>query len=100
MDPRKRILLPSQHGTLTPGLDCKDQQVRDTSDDEPLKAAILAAIADKLTHLILMPKDKITSDLSLSNIGMDSMLAAEFSSAEEFARFLDEHGGSDPRSPI
>ena len=54
------------------------QQVRDTGDHESLKAAILASIADKLTDLILMPKDKITSDLSLSNIGMDSLLAAEF----------------------
>jgi hypothetical protein len=43
-----------------------------------LEAACFDVLAGKLADLVLMPREKVTQDLALVDIGMDSMLAAEY----------------------
>ena len=43
-----------------------------------LKATVFKALATKLSHLILMPLEKFTQEMCLHEVGMDSMLAAEY----------------------
>jgi hypothetical protein len=47
-------------------------------DRQALQTAAFEVLASKLSNLVLMALDKISAQLVLSEIGMDSMLAAEY----------------------
>ena len=85
-DPRLSIL-----GLATPKFDRKTGATASTnglpsaitsaisSKDRPsLQGAVFEILASKLSNLVLMPVDKVTPQLVLHDIGMDSMLAAEY----------------------
>ncbi|KAI9653650.1 MAG: Type I Iterative PKS [Bathelium mastoideum] len=51
-----------------------------TKDTSVLHEALYAILAHKLSNLALLPKEKISPNIRLSAVGIDSMLAAEFRS--------------------
>lgn len=51
-----------------------------SSQSSCLSEAILNAVARSFSNLLLIPKDKVDTNLSIASVGMDSMIAAEFRS--------------------
>ena len=49
-----------------------------SKDGQSIQKAVFEVLAERLSHLILVPLEKISRQLRLSEIGMDSMLAAEY----------------------
>ena len=49
-----------------------------SKDEQALRAAVFNVLAERLSHLILVPLDKIAPQLTLAHFGIDSMLAAEY----------------------
>ena len=93
VDPRLHILLlatpqfAKSHGTSAGGPSSGSGDLPEAvsrglamKDDggKALFVAVFEVLAERLSHLILMPREKVSQELLLSEIGMDSMLAAEY----------------------
>ena len=81
-DPRLRALtlsVPKAGSTSdSGGLPAGVAEAVAAKDGAALESAVFAAMAERLSQLILVPMEKISRDLKLSEVGMDSMLAAEY----------------------
>jgi hypothetical protein len=51
-----------------------------SAQSSSLSEAILNAVARSFSNLLLIPKDKVDTFISIASVGMDSMIAAEFRS--------------------
>ena len=85
VDPRLRILAlaapkfrEAQGGPAVQGLPAAVDSALASKDEQILEKAVFEVLSERLSHLVLMPLEKITLQLRLTEIGMDSMLAAEY----------------------
>ena len=84
-DPRLHILAlaaptfrEAQGGSTGHGLPPAVVSALASKNAQAVQKAVFEVLSERLSHLILVPQENITLQLRLTEIGMDSMLAAEY----------------------
>ena len=69
---------PSMSSTANGGLPLPVTQALALRSEERLRSTIIPILAEQLAHLVFMPPERISPQMHLLDIGMDSTLAAQY----------------------